>query len=65
LLEAEPGRDVYTDKPIFKNKSGKRLMLPKDKQVNPDKIVRYLNIKANVYIEPADTEPNAVEAYYG
>ena len=65
LLESEPGRDVYTDKPIFKNKSGKRLMLPKDKQVNPDKIVRYLNIKANVYIEPADTEPNAVEAYYG
>lgn len=65
LLEAEPGYDVYTDKPIFKNKAGKRLMLPKNKQVNPDKIVRYLNIKANVYIEPLGSEPNAVEAYYG
>jgi hypothetical protein len=29
-------------------------MLPRDLQVNPDQIVRYLNIKANVYIEPVN-----------
>jgi len=34
------------------NKSGKRLLLPKEMQINPDKIVRYLNIKANIFIEP-------------
>ena len=36
--------------PIFKNKLGKRINLPKELQINPDKIVRYLNIKATVSI---------------
>ena len=66
LLEAEDGFVIYTDKPIFKNKAGKRLMLPKELQVNPDKIVRYLNIKARVFIEAMapDGKLNADEAYY-
>jgi hypothetical protein len=36
--------DSYIDitKPIFKNKQGKRLILSKNLQINPDKIVRYL-----------------------
>ena len=38
-------------------------MLPKDLQVNPDKIVRYLNIKANVRIESSEN-PSFEEAYY-
>ena len=60
-----PGEDGYDfEKPIFKNKLGKRLMLPKELQINPDKIVRYLNIKANVFIEQNDKQPNAVQAYY-
>jgi hypothetical protein len=42
---------VKTDMPIFKNKAGKRLVLDYEDQVNPDKIVRYLNIKANVLID--------------
>jgi hypothetical protein len=42
--------DVKICLPIFKNKAGKRLTLPLEEQVNPDKIVRYLNIKANVLI---------------
>ena len=37
--------------PIFKNKAGKRLTLPKDLQKNPDKVVIYLNIRANVAIK--------------
>ena len=64
LLEASESYYIYTDKPIFKNKQGKRLMLPRDLQVNPDQLVRYLNIKANVYIEPVNQEMNATEAYY-
>ena len=51
LLQPEGGTRIHTHLPIFKNKAGKRVMLPKDKQINPDKIVRYLNIKANVFIE--------------
>lgn len=42
---------VWLDLPIFKNKAGKRLTLPKDLQINPDKIVRYLNIRATISFE--------------
>lgn len=66
LLETEFGFSIYTNLPVFKNKAGKRLMLPKELQVNPDKIVRYLNIKAKVFIEAIapDGKLNANEAYY-
>ena len=50
--------------PIFKNKAGKRLTLDEGDQINPDKIVRYLNIKAKVFIEPRGMEFDAVDAYY-
>ena len=55
---------VYTNYPIFKNKKGKREMLPKDLQLNPDKIVRYLNIKANILIIADNIDNTAEEAYY-
>ena len=45
------GRIIHTDKPIFKNSIGKRLNLSENEKINPDKIVRYLNIKAKVMIE--------------
>ena len=66
LLQPEGGHRIYTHLPIFKNKAGKRLMLPRELQVNPDKIVRYLNIKAKVMIEAnaEDGTYNAKEAYY-
>ena len=64
LLEGERGFKIYTNLPIFKNKAGKRLMLPKELQVNPDKIVRYLNIKAKVIIEAQKEAFNANEAYF-
>ena len=60
-----PGDSSYSiDLPIFKNKAGKRLMLPRELQINPDKIVRYLNIKANVFIDSDDKDFNATESYY-
>ena len=58
------GSVIHTNLPIFKNKQGKRLMLPKDLQINPDKIVRYLNIKAKIRIANPDNTPDAVTAYY-
>ena len=66
LLEPEGGHRIYTHFPIFKNKAGKRVMLPRELQVNPDKIIRYLNIKANVYIEAmsGSGDFSAQEAYY-
>ena len=65
LNKVAPGEDGYNfEKPIFKNKLGKRLMLPKELQINPDKIVRYLNIKASIFIEPSDKQSDSVQAYY-
>lgn len=49
--EAPINNKIYTNKPIFKDTSGKRLMLPKNLQINSDKIIRYLNITATIKIE--------------
>jgi hypothetical protein len=38
-------------------------MLPENLQINPDKIVRYLNIKANIFIEQSDNR-KASDAYF-
>ena len=60
-----PGDSNYSiNDPIFKNKAGKRLMLPRELQINPDKIVRYLNIKAKVFIDSNNEDLNATESYY-
>ena len=64
LLTPEGGHRIHTHLPIFKNKAGKRVMLPKELQINPDKIVRYLNIKAKVFIEAMGQSYSAQEAYY-
>ena len=59
------GFDVKLGLPIFKNLAGKRLMLEEEKQLNPDKLIRYLNIRANISIIPDTTETQkASEAYY-
>ena len=40
-------------------------MLPKEQRINPDKIVRYLNIKATVLIEESSTSSkNAAKDAY-
>ena len=54
---------IHIDKPIFKDKTGKRLMLPENLQINPDKIIRYLNIKASIFIEQSDNR-KASDAYF-
>ena len=58
--------NIKTNLPIFKNKQGKRLMLDKHNQINPDKIVRYLNIKANIQIENTSSynQTNMIDAGY-
>ncbi len=55
---------IHTDKPIFKNKAGKRVMLEDEYKINADKIVRYLNIKAKVFIESDAVSNSAQQAYY-
>jgi hypothetical protein len=59
----KPNPDIHLGKPIFKNTAGKRLMLDEKDQINPDKIVRYLNIKAKVFIGN-ETPKDKEEAYY-
>ena len=44
-------RKVWYELPIFKDITGKRLMLPKEDQVNSNNLVTLLNIKANIVIE--------------
>ena len=43
-------RQEIEDLPIFKDITGRRLMLPRAEQLNPDKIVTLLNIRAKVSI---------------
>lgn len=47
---------ITNNLPIFKNKEGKRLMLPKDQKINEDTIVKLLNIKA--IIKVSDSQYN-------
>ena len=59
----ESQNEIRINYPIFKNKLGKRLLLPKNIQINPDKIVRYLNIKATIFIKTENAN-DATSAYY-
>ena len=63
LGDGELNYTIHLNKPIFKNKAGKRLLLDEKDQINPDKIVRYLNIKAIITIS-GDSARNPQEAYY-
>ena len=49
-------RKVWYHLPIFKDITGKRPMLPKEQQVNPDKLVTLLNIKATISIVDNDNK---------
>lgn len=58
-------RKVWYDLPIFKDITGKRPMLPKNEQVNPDKLVTLLNIKATISISDSDNANKTLDdAYY-
>lgn len=57
-------RKNIEDLPIFKDINGRRLMLPREEQLNPDKIVTLLNIKANVSILDSNNINNLSDSYY-
>lgn len=57
-------RKNIEDLPIFKDINGRRPMLPKEEQLNPDKIVTLLNIKANVSILDSNNINNLSDSYY-
>lgn len=58
-------RKVWYDLPIFKDITGKRPMLPKEEQVNPDKLVTLLNIRANISIVDVDNSKVSLsDTYY-
>lgn len=54
----------YFNYPIFKDRLGKRLNLPRELMVNPDKIVRLLNIKAKILIRDEDNSDKLGNDYY-
>ena len=60
----ERSTKVHFGLPIFKDITGKRPMLPKSEQVNPDNIVTLLNIKAHINIEDNNNTNKLSDAYY-
>ena len=52
------------DLPIFKDITGKRPMLPRKEQLNPDKIVTLLNITAKIKILDTQNYNNLSDTYY-
>lgn len=61
---SDSDRKVWYDLPIFKDITGKRLMLPKNEQVNPDKLVTLLNIKATISISDSDNNNKTLDDLY-
>ena len=53
-----------SNKPIYKNLTGKRVNLPRKQQLNPDKIVRLLNVKATINIVDLKSEQSLSDTYY-
>lgn len=52
------------DLPIFKDITGRRPMLPRKEQLNPDKIVTLLNITAKIKILDTQNYNNLSDTYY-
>lgn len=50
--------------PIYKDITGKRVNLPRKEQLNPDKLVRLLNIKATIQLLDYDESVNLPDDYY-
>lgn len=50
--------------PIFKDITGKRITLPREEMLNPDKLVTMLNIKAVISIVDEDNPTKLGDAYY-
>ena len=50
--------------PIYKSIEGKRINLPRKEQLNPDKLVRLLNIRATIQLLDYDETVNLPDDYY-
>ena len=57
-------RQEIEDLPIFKDITGRRPMLPRNEQLNPDKLVTLLNIRANVNILDTFNNASLSDTYY-
>ena len=51
------------DKPIYKNIQGKRINLKRNEQLNPDKIVTLLNIKAEIQLVDTNSDPSLSDLF--
>ena len=49
--------------PIFKDRSGRRMTLDEDDQINGNKIIRYINIRATIYISFGNNNSTLYDAY--
>lgn len=56
--------DSIMDLPIFKDITGKRITLPREEMLNPDKLVTMLNIKAVISIVDEDNQTKLGDTYY-
>jgi hypothetical protein len=64
-VKKDTDRKVHYNLPIFKDITGKRPMLPKEQQLNPDKIVTLLNIKAHISVVDSDNSNMTLsDTYY-
>lgn len=54
---------IHTNLPIYKSIAGKREVLPEKQQINSNKLVRLLNIKATIKIETPNTA-SVTDAFY-
>jgi hypothetical protein len=65
FIEEQVGkRKDIEELPIFKDITGRRVMLPREEQLNPDKIVTLLNIKATIKILDAHNANSLGDTYY-
>ena len=64
LIDTSDTIKIHLDLPIFKDITGKRQMLPKEEQINSDKIVTLLNIQANINILDDNNPDKLTDTYY-
>jgi len=57
-------REDFEDLPIFKDINGRRPMLPHNEQLNPDKIVTLLNIRAKIKVLDKENPKSLSDTYY-
>lgn len=54
---------INNNYPIFKDRSGRKLMLPEDDRINDGQVVRYINIRANILVKFDSSNSSLFEVY--